>query len=212
MHKNAMKCNETLSKWCKNKHGASKIMDTLETYQIPSTEDPCNGYAQHSLHHIGLYEYVVMSFGITNAPAYFMNLMNKVFMKFLDKFVVVFIDEILIYSKSEEEHATHLRLILETLREHQLCAKFSKCEFWLKEVGFLGHVLSPRGVSVDPKKIQSIMNWEAPTTQTKVRGFLGLAGYYRKFVEGFSSISRPMTQLLKKENKFEWTPKCEESF
>jgi hypothetical protein len=133
-------------------------------------------------------------------------------MKFLDKFVIVFIDDILIYSKSEEEHATNLRLVLETLREHQLCAKFSKCEFWLKEVGFLGHVLSPRGVSVDPNKIQSVMNWEAPTTQTEVRGFLGLAEYYRKFVESFSSISRPMTQLLKKEKKFEWTPKCEESF
>jgi hypothetical protein len=153
-----------------------------------------------------------MSFGLTNAPAYFMNLMNKVFMEFLDKFVVVFIDDILIYSKSEEEHATHLRLILETLREHQLYAKFSKCEFWLKEVGFLGHVLSAGGISVDPKKIKSVMEWEAPTTQTEVRGFLGLAGYYRKFVEGFSSIARPMTQLLKKDKKFEWTPKCEESF
>jgi hypothetical protein len=153
-----------------------------------------------------------MSFGLTNAPAYFMNLMNKVFMKFLDKFVIFFIDDILVYSKSEEDHANHLRLVLETLREHQLYAKFSKCEFWLKEVGFLGHVLSARGVSVDPKKIQSVMDWEAPTTQTEVRGFLGLAGYYRKFVERFSSIARPMTQLLKKDKKFEWTPKCEESF
>jgi hypothetical protein len=130
----------------------------------------------------------------------------------LDKFVVLFIDDILIYSKSAEEHATHLRLILETLREHQLYAKFSKCEFWLKEVGFLGHVLSAGGISVDPKKIKAVMEWEAPTTQTEVRGFLGLAGYYRKFVEGFSSIARPMTQLLKKDKKFEWTPKCEESF
>jgi hypothetical protein len=137
----------------------------------------------------GLYEYTIMSVGLTNAPAYFMNLMNKVFMEFFDKFVVVFIDDILIYSKSEEEHATHLRLILETLREHQLYAKFSKCEFWLKEVGFLGHVLSARGVLVDPKKIKSVMEWEAPTTQTEVRDFLGLAGYYRKFVEGFSSIA-----------------------
>jgi hypothetical protein len=98
----------------------------------------------------GLFEYTVMSFGLTNAPAYFMNLMNKVFMKFLDKFVVVFIDDILVYSKTEEEHAEHLRLVLGTLREHQLYAKFSKCEFWLKEVGFLGHVLSAGGVSVDP--------------------------------------------------------------
>jgi hypothetical protein len=98
----------------------------------------------------GLYEYTVMSFGLTNAPAYFTNLMNKVFMKFLDKFVVVFIDDILVYSKFEEEHANHLRLVLETLREHQLYARFSKYEFWLREVGFLEHVLSAGGVSVDP--------------------------------------------------------------
>ena len=106
-------------------------------------------------------------------------------MNFLDKFVIVFIDDILIYSKSEEEHEQHLRIILETLREHQLYAKFSKCEFWLKEVGFLGHILSAGGVSVDPEKIKTVQEWKAPTTQTKVRAFLGLAGYYRKFVEGF---------------------------
>src|SRR3954466_7228699 len=113
----------------------------------------------------GLYEYTVMSFGLTNAPAYFMNMMNKIFMKYLDKFVVVFIDDILIYSKTEEEHADHLRLVLETLREHQLYAKFSKCEFWLKEVGFLGHVLSEGGIFVDPAKIQSVIDWTASTTQ-----------------------------------------------
>ncbi|KAK1645170.1 hypothetical protein QYE76_062975 [Lolium multiflorum] len=160
----------------------------------------------------GLYEYNVMSFGLTNAPAYFMNLMNKIFMNFLDKFVVVFIDDILIYSKSEEEHEQHLEIILETLRHHKLYAKFSKCEFWLKEVGFLGHILSAGGIAVDPAKIKTVAEWKAPTTQTKVRAFLGLAGYYRRFVEGFSSIARPMTQLLKKDKKFEWTDKCEESF
>jgi hypothetical protein len=105
-----------------------------------------------------------------------------------------------------------LKLVLVTLREYQLYAKFSKCKLWLKEVGFLGHVLSAGGVSVDPKKIQSVMDWEAPTTQIEVRSFLGLAGYYRKFVEGFLSIARPMAQSLKKDKKFEWTPKCEESF
>ncbi|KAK1605909.1 hypothetical protein QYE76_029582 [Lolium multiflorum] len=160
----------------------------------------------------GLYEYNVMSFGLTNAPAYFMNLMNKIFMNFLDKFVVVFIDDILIYSKSEEEHEQHLEAVLETLREHKLYAKFSKCEFWLKEVGFLGHILSAGGIVVDPAKIKTVAEWKAPTTQTEVRAFLGLAGYYRRFVEGFSSIARPMTQLLKKDKKFEWTDKCEESF
>jgi hypothetical protein len=111
----------------------------------------------------GLFEYTVMSFGLTNIPTYFMNLMNKVFMKFLDKFVVVFIDDILVYSKTKEEHAEHLRLVLGTLREHQLYAKFSKCEFWLKEVGSLGHVISAGGVSVDPSKITFIMERKAPT-------------------------------------------------
>jgi hypothetical protein len=109
-----------------------------------------------------------MSFGLTNAPAYFMNLMNKVFMKFLDKFVVVFIDDILVYSKTKEEHAEHPRLVLGTLQEHQLYAKFSKCEFWLKEVGFLSHVISAGGVSIDPSKITSIMERKSPTNPTKV--------------------------------------------
>ena len=125
---------------------------------------------------------------------------------------MVFIDDIMIYSKTEEEHAEHLRLVLETLREHQLYAKFSKCELWLKEVRFLNHVLSEGGVSIDPMKSKSIMDWEAPTNQTEVRGFLGLAGYYHKLVEGFSSIARPMTQLLRKDQKFIWTDKCEASF
>ncbi|KAK1684834.1 hypothetical protein QYE76_045682 [Lolium multiflorum] len=115
----------------------------------------------------GLYEYNVMSFGLTNAPAYFMNLMNKIFMNFLDKFVVVFIDDILIYSKTEEEHEQHLEMVLETLREHQLYAKFSKCEFWLREVGFLGHILSAGGIAVDPSKIKTVAEWKAPTTQTE---------------------------------------------
>ena len=141
-----------------------------------------------------------------------MNLMNKVFMKFLDKFVVVFIDDILVYSKSEEEHAEHLRLVLETLREHKLYAKLRKCEFWRKEVGFLGHILSAGGIAVDPEKIQAILHWKTPTSVTEIRSFLRLAGYYRKFVENFSSIAKPMNLLLKKDRKFEWTQKCEDSF
>ena len=141
----------------------------------------------------GLYEYTVMSFGLTNAPAYFMNLMNKVFMDFLDKFVVVFIDDILIYSKSEEEHEEHLRIVPGTLCQHQLYPKFSKCQFWLQEVGFLGHVVSEGGISVDPALVQSVSKRAALTNQTEVRSFLGLAGYYRKFVQGFSSIARPLT-------------------
>ena len=138
--------------------------------------------------------------------------MNKVFMDFLDKFVVVFIDDILVYSKSEQEHEEHLHLVLGTLRRHQLYAKFSKCQFWLKEVAFLGHVVSEGGILVDPALVKSVLKRNAPTNQTEVRSFLGLAGYYHKFVQGFSSIARPLTQLLKKDKKFEWTDKCEESF
>jgi hypothetical protein len=118
-----------------------------------------------------------MSFGLTNAPAHFMYLMNSVFMLELDKFVVVFIDDILIYSKSKEEHVDHLRIVLTRLREHQLYAKFSKCEFWLDKVQFLGHVLSAEGVAVDPSKVKDILDWKPPTTVHQVRSFLGMAGY-----------------------------------
>jgi len=150
----------------------------------------------------GLYEYTVMSFGLTNAPAVFMRLMNSVFMEYLDKFVVVYIDDILIYSKTEEEHAEHLRLVLLKLREHCLYAKFSKCEFWLKELIFLGHVVSEEGVAVIPDKVQDVLDWKTPKSVKDVRSFLGLAGYYRRFIENFSKIAKPMTELLKKDKKF----------
>ena len=153
-----------------------------------------------------------MSFGLTNAPAYFMNMMNKVFLEFLDKFVVVFIDDILVYSKNEEEHKEHLRLVLRKLREHQLYAKFSKCEFWLKEVGFLGYVISREGIAVDPTKVVTMTNWEAPTSVGEIRSFLGLAEYYRRFIENFSRIAKSMTELLKKDTKFKWTEECDASF
>ena len=133
-------------------------------------------------------------------------------MDYLDKFVVVFIDDILIYSKSEEEHSKHLRLVLGTLICYLLYAKFSKCQFWLKKVGFLRHIVSASGISVDPTLVKSILNRKAPTNQTEFRSFLVLVGYYYKFVEGFSSIARPLTKLLKKYHKFNWTNKCEEAF
>ncbi|WVZ48652.1 hypothetical protein U9M48_000073 [Paspalum notatum var. saurae] len=153
----------------------------------------------------GLYEYTVMSFGLTNAPAYFMQLMNSVFMDYLDKFVVVFIDDILIYSKTEAEHEEHLRLVLQRLREHKLYAKFSKCEFWIDEVRFLGHVVSKGGIAVDPSKVSTVTNWKVPEIPKEVRGFLGLAGYYRRFIENFSRIAKPMTSLLEKDAEFRWT-------
>jgi len=158
------------------------------------------------------YKFVVMPFGLTNAPAIFMDLMNRVFQSYLDKFVVVFIDDILIYSSLQMEHAYHLREVLETLRRNKLYVKLSKCEFWLNEVVFLGHVISEKGISVDPKKIEAVLKWERPTNVTKIHNFLGLAGYYRRFIEGFSTIASPMTRLTRKEVKFEWLKDCEASF
>ncbi|WVZ52955.1 hypothetical protein U9M48_003953 [Paspalum notatum var. saurae] len=160
----------------------------------------------------GLYEYLVMSFGLTNAPAFFIYLMNLVFMNELDKFVVVFIDDILVYSKYEQEHEEHLQIVLSRLREHKLYAKFSKCAFWLKEVAFLGHILSAKGVIVDPSKVEDVLKWKQPQTVTEIQSFLGLAGYYRRFIKDFSRISKPMTALTQKNAKFAWSPKCEEAF
>jgi hypothetical protein len=125
----------------------------------------------------GLYEFTVMSFGLTNASAYFMYMMNKVFMEYLDKFIVVFIDDILVYSGSEEEREGHLRFVLQKLRDHKLYAKLSKCEFWLKQVAFLGHVISKGGISVDPSKVQDVLSWKASSSVSDIRSFLGLAGY-----------------------------------
>ena len=118
-----------------------------------------------------------MSFGLTNAPAYFMYLMNSIFFEELDVFVIIFIDDILIFSKTKEEHAEHIRIVLQKLRDHHLYAKFSKCEFWLKEVAFLGHVLSENGVAVDPSKVNDVLDWKQPTNASEIRSFLRLAGY-----------------------------------
>jgi hypothetical protein len=141
---------------------------TVERMDITPTDTPIHA----------LYEYTVMSFGLTNAPAYFMYLMNKVFMEYLDKFVMVFIDHILIYSRSEEEHEEHLRLVLPKLREHRLYAKLGKCEFWMQQVAFLGHVISKGGISVDPSMVQDVFSWNVPTSVDDIQSFLGLAGYY----------------------------------
>ena len=160
----------------------------------------------------GLYEFTVMSFGLTNAPAYFMYTMNKVFMDYLDKFVVVFIDDILVYSKSEEEHEDHLRLVLQKLRNNQLYAKYSKSAFWLRKVSFLGHVISNGGIVVDPSKVEDVLKWSPPQSVSEIRSFLGLAGYYRSFIEGFSKIAKPLTSLLEKDREFIWSEACQSSF
>jgi hypothetical protein len=153
----------------------------------------------------GLYEYLVISFGLTNAPAYFMYLMNSVFMLELDKFVVVFIDDILVYSKSEDKHTKHLHTVLQRLRDNRLYAKFSKCDFWLREIKFLGHTISQDEIADDPEKVQEVMDWKPPTTVRQIRSFLGLVGYYRRFILDFSRIAKPMTELLKKGVKFDWS-------
>nr|GEY61303.1 putative reverse transcriptase domain-containing protein [Tanacetum cinerariifolium] len=151
----------------------------------------------------GHYEFQVMPFGLTNAPAVFMDLMNWVCKPYLDKFVIVFIDDILIYSKDEKEHEEHLKAILELLKIEELYAKFSKYEFWIPKVQFLSHVIDSQGIYVDPAKIESIKDWASPKSPTEIHQFLGLAGYYRRFIEGFSKIAKPMTKLTQKKVKFE---------
>ncbi|GKA82752.1 putative nucleotidyltransferase, ribonuclease H [Tanacetum coccineum] len=160
----------------------------------------------------GHYEFQVMPFGLTNAPAVFMDLMNRVCKPYLDKFVIVFIDDILIYSRNEKEHEEHLKTILEMLKKEELYAKFSKCEFWINTVKFLGHVIDSSGIHVDPAKIEAVKNWASPTTPSEIRQFLGLAGYYRRFIEGFSKIAKPMTELTQKNQKFDWGEEQEEAF
>ncbi|KAD2393085.1 hypothetical protein E3N88_40062 [Mikania micrantha] len=160
----------------------------------------------------GHYEFLVMSFGLTNAPAAFMDLMNRVCRPMLDRSVIVFIDDILVYSKNEGDHACHLREILETLRREKLYAKFSKCAFWLHEVQFLGHVINADGILVDPSKIQAVANWSLPKNPTDVRSFLGLAGYYRRFIQDFAKIVSSLTKLTRKDVKFVWGDDQEKAF
>ncbi|GKB03204.1 putative reverse transcriptase domain-containing protein [Tanacetum coccineum] len=147
------------------------------------------------------YEFQVMPFGLTNAPAIFMDLMNRVCKPYLDKFVILFIDDILIYSKNKKEHEEHIRTILELLKKEELYAKFSKCEFWIPKVQFLSHVINSEGIHVDPAKIESIKDWVSPKSPMEIRQFLGLDGYYRRFIEGFSKIAKPMTKLTQKKVK-----------
>ncbi|GJU28480.1 putative reverse transcriptase domain-containing protein [Tanacetum coccineum] len=160
----------------------------------------------------GHYEFQVKPFGLTNAPAVFMDLMNRVCKPYLDKFVIVFIDDILIYSKDKKEHEKHLKAILELLKKEELYAKFSKCEFWIPKVHFLGHVIDSQGIHVDPAKIESIKYWASPKAPMEIWKFLGLAVYYRRFIEGFSKIAKPMTKLTQKKVAFEWGDKQEASF
>ncbi|XP_023759636.2 uncharacterized protein LOC111908045 isoform X1 [Lactuca sativa] len=160
----------------------------------------------------GHYEFVVMPFGLTNAPATFMDLMNRVCRSMLDRSVIVFIDDILVYSKTQEEHEEHLREVLETPRRERLYAKFFKCEFWLREVQFLGHLVNQNGISVDPAKVEAVMRWEVPKSPSEIRSFLGLAGYYRRFIQDFSKIVVPLTRLTRKAVVFRWGPEQQAAF
>ncbi|WVZ76375.1 LOW QUALITY PROTEIN: hypothetical protein U9M48_024353, partial [Paspalum notatum var. saurae] len=180
----------------------SKIDLRSGYYQIKIRDEdiPNTGFSTR----YGLYEYLVKSFGLINAPNFFIYMMNLVFMNELDKFVVVFIDDILIYSKNKEEHAEHLRIVLARLREHKLYAKFSK------EVSFLRHILSEKGVAVD--LVEDVLNWKQPETVTEIQSFLGLVGYYRRFIKDFYKTAKPMTSLTKMNAKFVWRPNCEEAF
>ena len=200
-----------------------ELFDQLQRSRVYSKIDLRSGYHQLRVQEsdvpktafrtrYGHYEFLVMPFGLTNAPAAFMDLMNRVFQPYLDRFVIIFIDDILVYSGSSEEHSEHLRIVLQTLRERQLYAKLSKCQFWLDRVAFLGHVISAEGVSVDPQKIEAVVNWKPPKNVSEVRSFLGLAGYYRKFVEGFSKIAAPLTKLTRKDVKYDLVDACQQSF
>ncbi|KAI3732488.1 hypothetical protein L1987_63693 [Smallanthus sonchifolius] len=160
----------------------------------------------------GHYEFTVMPFSLTNAPAVFMDLMNRVCRPFLDHSVIVFVDDLLIYSRSESDHAFHLHEIFEVLQREKLYAKFSKCAFWLREIQFLGHVVNEKGITVDPSKIVAVKDWSSPKTPSEIRSFLGLVGYYRRFIENFSQIALPMTKLTRKETKFVWGSEQESAF
>ncbi|GJR24690.1 putative reverse transcriptase domain-containing protein [Tanacetum coccineum] len=148
------------------------------------------------------YEFQVMPFGLTNAPAIFMDLMNRVCKSYLDKFMIVFIDDILIYSRNKEEHANHLRIILELLKKEKLYAKFSKCDFWIHIGQFLGHLIDNQGLHVDPAKIEVVKNWASLTTPIEICQFLGLADYYRRFIEDFLKIAKSLTELTQKNKKY----------
>ena len=199
------------------------MFDQLKGASVFSKIDLRSGYHQLRIKDVdvhktafrtryGHYEFLVMLFGLTNAPSTFIDLMNRVFRPYVDRFFVVFIDDILVYSKDWEAHDTHLRVVLETLRKEQLYAKLGKCEFWLREVSFLGHIILEEGIQVDQKKIWVIIEWKPLRNFTEVRSFLGLAGYYRMFVKGFLMTTGPMTRLLEKNVRFEWSEKCQASF
>jgi hypothetical protein len=210
----------------KNKYPLPRIevlFEQLMGAQVFSKIDLNFGYHQLRIHEediekttfctrYGYYEFIVMSFGLTNAPAAFMEVMNRMLHESLDDFVVVFLDDILIYSKTKEEHERHLCLVLSALRKNQFYDKLKKCAFWLSEVAFLWHVISQQGIAVDPKNVAAVVEWKRPSSVFEIRSFLGLAGYYQRFVPNFSSIAKHLTRLLEKGVLFIWSSDCEVSY
>nr|GEV05890.1 hypothetical protein [Tanacetum cinerariifolium] len=199
------------------------LFDPLQSARYFSKIDLRFGYHRRRVHDDDIsktafrtryrhFEFMVMPFGLTNALAVFMDLMNRVYKPYLDKFVIVFINDILIYSKTKEDYENHLRLMLDLLRKEKLYVKFFKCEFWFQEVHFLGHVVNHDGIYMDPSKFEAVKSWKAPTTPSEVRSFLGLAGYYRCFIRNFSKIAKPLTSLTQKNQKYEWGEKQDEAF
>nr|GFC28376.1 putative reverse transcriptase domain-containing protein [Tanacetum cinerariifolium] len=197
--------------------------DQLQGYSVYTKIDLRSGYHQLRVREedisktafgtrYGHYKFQVMPFGLTNTPTVFMDLMNRVCKPYLDKFVIVFIDDILIYSKDEKEREEHLRKILEFLKKEELYAKFSKCEFWIPKVQFIGHVIDNQGIHMDPVEIESVKDWASPKSPTEIHQFLGLTGYYRRFIEGFSKVAKPMTKLTQKKVEFKWGDKQEAAF
>jgi hypothetical protein len=210
----------------KNKYPLPRIevlFEQLRGAQVFSKIDLNSGYHQLRIQEediekttfctrYGHYEFIVMSFGLTNAPAAFMEALNRMLHEFLDDFVVVFLDDILIYSKTEEEHERHLHLVLSALRKNQFYGKLKKCAIWLSEVAFLGPVIRQQGIAVDPKNFMAVVEWKRPSSVSEIRSFLGLAGYYRRFVPNLSSIAMPLTRLLEKGVLFVWSSDCEVSY
>jgi hypothetical protein len=210
----------------KNKYPLPRIddlFDQLKGARIFSKIDLRSGYHQVRIKEedinktafrtrYGHYVFRVVPFGLSNAPPVFMCLMNSVFREYLDKFVIVFLDDILVYSKSEEDHEHHLRMVLQVLREHQLYSKLSKCSFYQNIIHYLGHIISEEGITMDPEKIETIKGWTTPKNVTEVRSFMGLVGYYKRFIVGFSRITHPITSSQRKGKKFQWTTECEMSF
>lgn len=209
----------------KNKYRLPQIADLFDQLQanVFSKIDLRSGYHQLRIRDVDIpktafwtgyrhSEFTVMSFGLTNAFAAFMGLMNKVFINLSDLFMILFIDDILIYSKSKEQHETHLRQVLMTLRVNALYAKFSKCQLWLDKVAFRGHVVTQDGIEVDPTKVKAVYSWPRPSRMTEIRNFLGLSSYYRKFVQDISSLAASLTQLIRKHVVFVWSENCKKSF